>query len=197
MSDDDLIRRGDVLKLLADGCYDPGIVRSIAALTTVTVGVKPLVWEGEGHWSVGDNEGWLEEANTPFGWGYAIEFGDNDTGPWIVSSTFAETLTGFEYPDAAKAAAQADYEARILASLEPSTIKKTEMKLEAGKYYVLKSGQVVGPMFEEVGEEETLYMSNDIVDGYLPVWKEDGSADFFMYSKNYPDHNVQEEYEKV
>jgi hypothetical protein len=36
MSDDDLIRRGDALKLLADGCYDPFIVRSIAALPAVT-----------------------------------------------------------------------------------------------------------------------------------------------------------------
>lgn len=35
MSDNDLIRRSDALKLLADGCYDPGIVKSIAALPAV------------------------------------------------------------------------------------------------------------------------------------------------------------------
>lgn len=32
---DDLIKRDDALKLLADGCYDPGIVRSISALPAV------------------------------------------------------------------------------------------------------------------------------------------------------------------
>jgi len=32
---DDLIKRDDALKLLADGCYDPGIVRSISALPAI------------------------------------------------------------------------------------------------------------------------------------------------------------------
>lgn len=70
------------------------------------------------------------------------------------------------------------------------------MKLEAGKKYVLKSGQVVGPMYDELQEdgETFLYMSNDFVDGFSPVWKEDGKADFFMYSPNYPEHDVLGEY---
>ena len=68
------------------------------------------------------------------------------------------------------------------------------MKLEVGKYYVLVSGQIVGPMFAEVGEEETVYMSNDVVDCFMPVWKEDGKADFFVYSENYPEHDVLSEY---
>lgn len=83
------------------------------------VKVKPLVWEGDGHWCNGDNEGWMEEANTPFGWGYSIEFGRHNEGTWIVDTTFGVRLTGFESPDEAKAAAQADYEQRILSALLP------------------------------------------------------------------------------
>jgi len=70
------------------------------------------------------------------------------------------------------------------------------MKLEVGKYYVLASGQVVGPMFDEVNEWETLYMSNDNVDGFMPVWKEDGSANFFVWSENYPEHNIVKEFDE-
>jgi hypothetical protein len=84
------------------------------------VRVKPLVWEGDGFWSSGPNEGWMEEADTPFGWGYSIEFGR--IGNFKVCSTFDWSQDGFEAPDAAKAAAQADYEARILAALEPAPV---------------------------------------------------------------------------
>lgn len=67
------------------------------------------------------------------------------------------------------------------------------MKLEVGKKYVLASGQVVGPLWvDEVGA----YMSNDIVDVFVPVWKEDGSADFFMWSENYPAHNIVKEFDE-
>lgn len=96
------------------------------------VRVKPLEWEGDGHWSSGDNEGWLEEADTPFGWGYSIEFGRYGEGTWVVDSTFGTRLTGFEDPQAAKAAAQADYAARILAALEdtgePALIREAEAR---------------------------------------------------------------------
>ena len=70
------------------------------------------------------------------------------------------------------------------------------MKLEVGKYYVLASGQIVGPMFDEVNEWETLYMSNDNVDGFMPVWNEDGSADFFVWSENNPAHNIVKEFDE-
>lgn len=78
--------------------------------------VKPLVWEGDGSWSHGPDEGWMEEANTPFGRGYSIEFGHN--GTFSVDSTFDWSEGGFETPDEAKAACQADYERRILDALE-------------------------------------------------------------------------------
>ena len=70
------------------------------------------------------------------------------------------------------------------------------MKLEVGKKYVLASGQVVGPLFDEVGKKETVYMSNDMVDGYMPVWKEDGSADFFQWFENEPEHNIVKEFDE-
>lgn len=68
------------------------------------------------------------------------------------------------------------------------------MKLEVGKKYVLASGQVVGPLFDEIGKKETVYMSNDMVDGYMPVWKEDGSADFFQWFENDPAHDIVKEF---
>jgi len=77
--------------------------------------VKPLVWEGDGHWASGPDEGWMEEATTTFGWGYSIEF-DRD-GNFMVDSTFDWSKDGFDTPDEAKAAAQADYERRILSAL--------------------------------------------------------------------------------
>jgi len=70
------------------------------------------------------------------------------------------------------------------------------MKLEAGKKYVLVSGQVVGPLWDELQDDGVTYkyMSRDTVDDYLPVWEEDGSADFFVWSKNNPEHDILAEY---
>ena len=113
------------------------IVRADLAVPA-QVRVKPLVWTGDGHWHSGDNEGWMEEANTPFGWGYAVEFGTLDTGPWKVSSTFGSDIVKFDTPSAAKAAAQADYEARILAAIEPQPAPRDEViarLVEAGTNY--------------------------------------------------------------
>ena len=77
--------------------------------------VKPLEWEGDGHWSCGPDEGWMEEANTAFEYGYSVEFGTS--GNFKVDSTFGFVQDGFDTPDEAKAAAQADYERRILSAL--------------------------------------------------------------------------------
>lgn len=105
---------------------EPQMVADLAA-APAQVRVKPLVWTGDGHWHSGDNEGWMEEANTPFGWGYAVEFGTLETGPWKVSSTFGSDIVKFDTPSAAKAAAQADYEARILAAIEPQPDPRDEV----------------------------------------------------------------------
>lgn len=70
------------------------------------------------------------------------------------------------------------------------------MKLEVGKKYVLASGQVVGPLWDELQEDGVTYkyISRDTVDGYLPVWEEDGSADFFVWSANDPAHDIVKEF---
>lgn len=117
---DDLISRAAALRqCYGYAAYAAERIRALPAVAaSQSVRVKPLVWEGDGYWCVGDNEGWLEEVNTPFGWGYAIEFSSSKQGSWVASSAFGKTLTGFDSPDAAKAAAQADYEQRILAAVE-------------------------------------------------------------------------------
>lgn len=98
------------------------ITRLRAALAAERVKVKPLEWEGDGHWVKGDDEGWDEEAITPFGCGYSIEFGRYGEGDFIVNTTFDTRLTGFDTLDEAKAAAQADYERRIMAALEDAPL---------------------------------------------------------------------------
>ena len=68
------------------------------------------------------------------------------------------------------------------------------MKLEVGKKYVLRSGQVVGPLYSEVSQGETRFMSDDRVDIYFPIWLEDGTADFFANPKdNCRDHDIVKE----
>lgn len=113
--------------------------------------IKPLEWVGDGHWHSGDNEGWMEEAETPFGWGYAVEFGTVETGPWILTSTFGETLTGFGHPEAAKAAAQADYEARILSAItiQPAAQAQAEAKAMPNRR-AYKVGYAVGAASRQV-----------------------------------------------
>lgn len=62
------------------------------------------------------------------------------------------------------------------------------MKMQDGKIYVLKSGQVVGPVFSEFDEvvEYTIFMSDDLVEGLHPIWREDGKADFFLQRTRSP-----------
>lgn len=86
-----------------------------------SVKVKPLVW-GETHDDRGDglsehNGGYW--SNSPFG-DYEISMGLGPDGEyWSASDEGGSEIGAFGDPDSAKAAAQADYEARILAALEP------------------------------------------------------------------------------
>jgi hypothetical protein len=81
--------------------------RDLAALPAQGWRVKPLVWET--HWT----GGWQREfAKTPVG----LEYHVNDQGWWFP----ADNLRICADRQKAKAAAQADYEARILAALEPA-----------------------------------------------------------------------------
>lgn len=88
--------------------------QAIAALKPVTVGVKPLVWKQEA-----DNA-WVAAH-------YAIhQYWPHNNGLFAVSGYLgglgAMSLGKHPTLEAAKAAAQADYEARILAALEPQPV---------------------------------------------------------------------------
>lgn len=111
MSDDDLIRRGDALVIaqgMNNGWTAKAIARAIAALPAVTVGVKPLVWTRPRKL---DEGGAAYDAHTTCG-----QYIATDTGWFLVGRSGWLVATSLE---TAKAAAQADYEARILAALEP------------------------------------------------------------------------------
>lgn len=94
-------------------------IKAIAA-ADVKPKVKPLVWDaletdrGDGsHEPTGD---W--EAVTPFTV-YSINMGfASDSYIWDVYTGEADHVGCYDDPDTAKAAAQADYEARILSALE-------------------------------------------------------------------------------
>ena len=51
------------------------------------------------------------------------------------------------------------------------------MKLEVGKRYVMANGEVTGKLWNN--ETESFY-SVPVIEGYLPVWKSDGKALFFI-----------------
>lgn len=103
--DDDLIRRGDADAVVLLGGSPVGMSERIRALPARGVVVKPLVWEP--HWTGGEEA--REFAQVPIGMDYHV----NDNGWWQTLSPLYRCVNR----EAAKAAAQADYEARILATL--------------------------------------------------------------------------------
>lgn len=113
MSDNDLIRRGDALEaaweadsleLSTHGAKK--IEARINTIPAVQPTVKPLVWRSNGKGRVC--------ADTPFGL-YEVEHGRYGMRLLHGGSFMQDDLQGIE---AAKAAAQADYEARILSVLD-------------------------------------------------------------------------------
>ena len=52
------------------------------------------------------------------------------------------------------------------------------MKLEAGKFYKMRNGETVGPIYENVGEWECA----NGVHGFTPMWNiETGVSQFFTF----------------
>lgn len=106
MNDNDLIRRGDALKALDWGdIYGRNAQDAINAIPAVQPTVKPLVWRDDG------TNG--HETDHAFGFYevYPSPEGDMLSRDGVDSGVFP-TL------EAAKAAAQTDYEARILSALD-------------------------------------------------------------------------------
>lgn len=109
-SDDDMIRRGDAIDRITklscdDDAHWGSIVDALRTIPSTQVSVKPLEWvydEMRGVWSAQDG----------FGRHYTVSD----------SQWFHGSLSEFIWVDggyeAAKAAAQADYEARILSALD-------------------------------------------------------------------------------
>lgn len=119
--DDDLIRRGDADAAIV-ACKGNGATRqncrdAIAAIPARGVGVKPLVWE--------DFDGLGAKASAFYQANYLIQWWKGE-GRYEVALSYPGYQTGYDgdrWHDtltAAKAAAQADYEARILAALAPT-----------------------------------------------------------------------------
>lgn len=132
MSDNDLIRRGDALEI----CTDYGFSRAdecrdaIAALPSVTVGVKPLVWDDRDY----DWCWWSEDGD------YRVRL----DGAFHCDK-HGVTMSSHTSLEAAKAAAQADYEARILDALTPTSVdasQPADPAVNAPKTVVLQSQPV-------------------------------------------------------
>jgi len=124
MNDDDLIRRGDAL--YACQSLDPeGVILSIppAALPVVSapvaVRVKPLEWEP--HWTGGREA--REFAKTPIG----LEYHVNDSGWWFPIDELRICADRAK----AKAAAQQDYAARIMAAIDVVDVAELVAELTA------------------------------------------------------------------
>lgn len=124
----DLIKRDDALAAIQDyavqevGAFRQphlkGAADAILALPAVTVGVKPLVWRGNGKGRVC--------ADTPFG-AYEVEHGRYGMRLLHGGSFMQDDLQGIE---AAKAACRADYEARILAALIPPPVADSQPTID-------------------------------------------------------------------
>lgn len=117
----DMISREDVLNILGEQTYCCDAEELILALPAVQPKVKPLVWEDRGA-----TVNHQFKATTAFGV-YYVERDKSGLFNWwtpaLRGKVQAHTL------QAAKAAAQADYEARILSALEPAVQPDAELAM--------------------------------------------------------------------
>lgn len=126
----DLIRRDDALAA-CQGMDPEGDINNLPA---VTVGVKPLVWGSYPNSSFASPD--VAVADAPFSHRYQVQRDSWAQGyiaflhPTLpsTSSTLWWESKGHANIEAAKAAAQADYERRILAALEP--VAAPDVRLE-------------------------------------------------------------------
>lgn len=144
----DMIRKSDALAECLNGAFLDDVTEAIRSLPAVTVGVKPLVWE------VNDDkrDGRAHYGHGILGHWYAVC--RERTGAWVVMHFVSgkrvqvhnKDSDTFPTLEAAKAAAQADYTARILAALEPDPAAIREAALrEAADVctYVIKNIEIL------------------------------------------------------
>lgn len=106
MSDDDMIRRGDALRIVDEDESAAFAYEQIRSLPAMQVAVKPLEWVEET-----DGSGWYALF---MGYQFAIRKTSRGFRYWCFDASYA---TFYPTLEAAKAAAQADYEARIRSAL--------------------------------------------------------------------------------
>lgn len=122
----DLISRDAALAALNWGdIYGDNAQAAIRALPAVQPVVKPLVWEQFGS---------SYRAKAPLFGHIRIE--DYASGKWAIlwsAPGICDTFTpgGFDDPEAAKAAAQADYEHRILSALDFTPMDASAIRAQA------------------------------------------------------------------
>lgn len=148
------------------------IAAAIRALPAAQVKVKPLVWECDARW-----------PSTVWSGGYQIN--DQDENEWLMTTPQGDSAT-FETIDAAKAAAQADYEARILATLDlsPTAVDASQTPdpvVSAPSENAKVKGETVGKMLERLGMDGAMWAAefrttalqlgySDMDEGWLTGW---------------------------
>ena len=165
-SDNDLIRRGDVTAIPLLGMTVTQIERAIRAIPIapqpVAVTVKPLVWR--------EQSNTCQVADTP--WGSAAVQDESHAlcphrwGWWMVGSDEDDSATGYgNNIELAKAAAQADYEARILSALtiqpaDPLSDPRVVALVEAAKVFMHDVDDLIANSEGVSG----LHMNGDVAD---------------------------------
>ena len=124
--DDDLIRRRDALEILSDEGWLGHSRKRLDALPARGVGVRKLEWTAR---EDGLQFYAKQHASGSLYFYYTVLFSEH-TGEW---SALLDGVWhgGFPDADAAKAAAQADYEARILAALSPAAQPGANVAVQA------------------------------------------------------------------
>ena len=117
MSDDDLIRRGDALNSVLTADFRHDAHAAIADLPAQGVRVRALEW-ADYEEIVRDAQSGMHYASRALnGFNAYFVMQDGEQFRWWTSGHQTDHSVAHPTFDAAKAAAQADYEARILAAL--------------------------------------------------------------------------------
>jgi hypothetical protein len=122
------------------------IKRGHLALPAVQPRVKPLVWQalqidrGDGHSKPNGDY----EAHCALGTYYIKMCFGLDSYYWSVEISFRQIVRSFDTPEAAKAAAQAHYDARILSALDNNN-REEVMPLDAGTNESQTQALDIGP----------------------------------------------------
>lgn len=121
MSDDDLIRRGDALNAVFTSDFRHDAHAAIAALPAQGVRVRALEW-ADYEEIVRDAQSGMHYASRALnGFNAYFVMQDGEQFRWWTSGHQTDHSVAHPTFDAAKAAAQADYERRILAALAPAS----------------------------------------------------------------------------